>query len=251
MSSLREWFSLEDDAGTWLFDVTFLASRWECIWGAGCAGIEPDRDVASGLGCCTHGAHFADDDDRGRVGRAARRLEPAAWQHRPADGRRSPFQRTEDGWQTRVVDGACIFLNRTDRPTPGCALHAAAVGAGERPIDWKPEVCWQLPLRLEHHTDESGAGVHTLREWRRRDWGEGGEEFGWWCTEEPEAYSASAPVYRTLADEIEALVGAERYRTVTEHLDAVLGVATDTTGGGSGTAGEVSVELDRAARRRS
>ena len=72
----REWFSLDDDEGTWLFDVTFLASAWQCIWGDGCPGIEPEPDVAGALGCCTHGAHFADDDDRRRVSEAVERLGP-------------------------------------------------------------------------------------------------------------------------------------------------------------------------------
>jgi len=217
----REWFSLADDEGTWLFDITFLASAWHCIWGEGCPGIEPDPDVAAAIGCCTHGAHFADDGDRRRVSEAVERLGPTQWQLRPADRRRSPFLRGEDGWTTRVVDGACIFLNRPGDPSvpAGCALHAAAVAAGERPLDWKPEVCWQLPLRLEHHTDESGDALHTLRDWRRRDWGEGGEEFGWWCTEEPAAFSGPSAVYESLADEIAELVGPQRYRTLADYLD--------------------------------
>ncbi|MEZ5374338.1 MAG: hypothetical protein R2704_16755 [Microthrixaceae bacterium] len=224
--SAREWFSLDDDEGTWLFDVTFLASSWRCIWG-GCPGIEPEPDQPAGLGCCTHGAHFADDEDRRRVRRSVDRLGPTEWQHRPRDRRTSPFVRTDDGWATKVSDGACIFLNRpnpADDTTPGCVLHAAAVTAGERPLDWKPEVCWQLPLRLEHHTDESGAELHTLREWRRRDWGEGGAEFGWWCTEEHEAFSGHSAVYESLGDELIEMIGAVRYRTVADHLDRRRGV---------------------------
>ncbi|MFZ1437981.1 MAG: hypothetical protein WAS75_02570 [Candidatus Microthrix subdominans] len=72
----REWFSLADDEGTWLFDITFLASAWHCIWGEGCPGIEPEPDVAAAIGCCTHGAHFADDGDRRRVSEAVERLGP-------------------------------------------------------------------------------------------------------------------------------------------------------------------------------
>ncbi len=58
----------------------------------------------------------------------------------------------------------------------------------DSPMDCKPEVCWQLPLRLTHHLDEVEHSTHTLREWKRRDWGEGGAEFHWWCTEGPEAF---------------------------------------------------------------
>jgi hypothetical protein len=35
-------------------------------------------------------------------------------------------------------------------------------------------VCWQLPLRLEHKLDENEHATYVLREWKRRDWGEGG-----------------------------------------------------------------------------
>ena len=77
----------------------------------------------------------------------------------------------------------------------------------------------QKPVRLEHHTDESGDALHTLRDWRRRDWGEGGEEFGWWCTEEPAAFSGPSAVYESLADEIAELVGPQRYRTLADYLD--------------------------------
>ena len=55
-----------------------------------------------------------------------------------------PIAKNETGdWATLVVDDACVFLNRPDFPGgPGCALHRAALDAGERPMDWKPNVCW-------------------------------------------------------------------------------------------------------------
>ena len=32
----HEWYSVDDpDGTTWLFDITFLASSWTCIWGRG------------------------------------------------------------------------------------------------------------------------------------------------------------------------------------------------------------------------
>src|SRR5919107_3842674 len=52
-------------------DLTCLTSHWTCIFGRGCAGIYADRPND---GCCTLGAHFADDDDEKRVRRAARQL---------------------------------------------------------------------------------------------------------------------------------------------------------------------------------
>ena len=114
---------------------------------------------------------------------------------------------------TRLVDDACIFLNRPGfAGGAGCALHIAALEAGERPLDWKPNVCWQVPIRLEHATDENGHLTSRLREWKRRDWGEGGAEFHWWCTESPEAFVGAEPVYVTSRDEIVELVGQARLR---------------------------------------
>ena len=46
-------------------DLTWLTSRWACIFGQGCPGIYADRPDD---GCCTLGAHFADADDERRVG---------------------------------------------------------------------------------------------------------------------------------------------------------------------------------------
>ena len=65
---------------------------------------------------------------------------------------------------SRLVDGACIFLNRPGfHSGPGCALHLAALNRGERPLDWKPEVCWQLPLRRIDETDQYGHAAFDKR----------------------------------------------------------------------------------------
>ena len=156
---LHEWISFEDrhDRRTWVFDATFLRSNWSCIYGAGCKGVLDVDATDLAQGCCSHGAHFVDDDDVQTVLNALTRLEPRHWQNYKK-GHKKGVLETEDGaTKTRVVNDACIFHNEPDFPGgAGCALHIAAVEAGERYIDWKPDVCWQLPLRLEHHTDDNG-----------------------------------------------------------------------------------------------
>ena len=87
-------------------------------------------------------------------------------------------------------------------------------------MDWKPDVCWQLPLRLSESTDDSGQVVSTLREWKRRDWGAGGQEFHWWCTESPEAFSGHQPVYLALRDEIVELVGTGAYQRFVAYVES-------------------------------
>ena len=71
----------------------------------------------------------------------------------------------------------------------------------------------------------------VVRQWDRRDWGAGGAEFHWWCTEDPEAFVGTRPVYQELADELVALSGRKIYKRLVRYLQARAG------GGGSGTNG--------------
>lgn len=204
-----------------MVDATFMRSAWSCIYGAGCEGVldAPAADLVQG--CCSYGAHFVDEDDVATVVRAVVRLTPEVWQnHRAARKKGFLEPDGEGGTKTRLVDDACIFLNRPGFAAgAGCAFHIAALAAGERPLDWKPNVCWQLPLRLTDHTDDNGHVTSTLREWKRRDWGEGGLEFHWWCTESPAAFVGAQPVYESLRDEIVELVGATAYDLMVSLLE--------------------------------
>ncbi len=220
---MTEWLELEDgDTTTWLVDTSFLLSSYECIYGRGCRSVGVEPDPSDTLGCCIHGAHFVDGDDRRRTAARAAELEPGEWQHhQKAEKRGGPLKRKKKGeWVTRRADGACIFLNREGFDGGvGCALHLAALNRGERPIDWKPSVCWQLPIRLDVHTDEYGYETVLVRAWQRRDWGPGGDDFNWWCTEADEAYVGNAPVYETARDELTELMGDDVYRRLVAALE--------------------------------
>lgn len=220
----HEWVSFEDpeELRTWVFDVTFLLSGWECIFGHGCQGVLTGPAPEMVQGCCSYGAHFTDKADVARVRRAARRLRPGQWQFYKEGRKEGVISTDAEGTHTtRLVDDACIFLNRPGFPAgPGCALHQAALANGERPLDLKPDVCWQLPLRREDRTEEDGRVVTTVSQWERRHWGAGGEEFHWWCTEAPEAFGARRPVYQTMADELKALVGEKVYRRLAAYLSS-------------------------------
>jgi hypothetical protein len=218
----HEWltFEDEDELRTWMFDVTFLLSPWTCIFGHGCQGVLTGPAAELSQGCCSYGAHFTGDEDVARVKAAAATLSAKDWQF--ADrARRGVVTRQPDGTRvTRLVDDACIFLNRPDHPGgAGCALHRAALARGIPPMRLKPDVCWQLPLRREDSTDASGRVTSVVTQWDRRHWGEGGEEFHWWCTEAPEAFAGSEPVYVTMADELVGLVGQTTYLRLCGYLD--------------------------------
>ena len=228
VEDLHEWISFEDpdEHRTWLFDATFLRSDYACIYGCGCQGILDRRAPELALGCCSFGAHFVDQADLANVAACAERIGPDHAQHIDEiraggfsdDG--DPDDQGDPTVTTRLVDDGCIFLNRPGfAGGTGCALHIAAEAAGERPLDWKPQVCWQVPLRLEHSEDESGHVTSRLREWKRRDWGDGGTEFEWWCTEEAEAFVGTAPVYVSARDEIIELVGAQIYEMLVPLLE--------------------------------
>lgn len=211
---------------TWVFDVTFLLSRWECIYGRGCQGVLTGPAPERVEGCCSYGAHFSDEADESRVAAAALTLDAGQWQFR-AEGRRRGVAKTAAGGErvTRLVADACVFLNRPGfSGGPGCALHRAALDRGQRPLDLKPEVCWQLPLRREDRDDGGGHVTSTVIEWGRADWGAGGEDFHWWCTEAPEAFGSAAPVFRSMAEELIAMVGEEVYARLAAYLDSRSGL---------------------------
>jgi len=98
-------------------------------------------------------------------------------------------------------------------------IHFAAQAAELDPLEWKPEVCWQLPIRVEHHLDDNDQSTHLVRQWTRADWGEAGQDLGWWCAEAPEAYSGTAHVARYLRGEIAALAGEAIADALIAHVE--------------------------------
>ena len=192
----------------WVVDRAFLESSWTCIWGRGCLGISDEPAEALALGCCSVGAEFGDEEEAMTISALAAMLEPERYQFHDeaaAGGIFSDDTRTN----TRVVDGACIFLNRPGfAGGAGCALHLAAIDADERPVDWKPSVCWQLPIRVDWADAGDGRETATVRRWSRADWGPEGTTMAWCCTEGDRAYVGDRPVIESLATELEELVGS-------------------------------------------
>ena len=215
-----------------MFDVTFLESNWTCIFGRGCQGVLTGPAPELEHGCCSYGAHFTGKKDVRSVEAAAATLTPAQWQFhrkgRDATGKMKITKRNAAGDTiTRLVDDACIFLNRPGFPGgAGCALHRAAIERGVPHLELKPDVCWQLPIRREDEVADDGHVTSIVRQWDRRDWGEGGAEFHWWCTESADAFVGTAPVYEELRPELIAMVGEKAYRRVVRYIKA-RGVATD------------------------
>jgi len=221
-SDAHEWISFKDpdEERTWQFDVTFLTSPWTCIYGQGCQGVLTGPAPELVQGCCSYGAHFTGKKDARNVERAAADLTPDLWQfHR--QGRKGVVKKLPDGeLATRMVDGACIFLNRPGFPAgAGCALHKSAERQKRSHVELKPEVCWQLPLRREDESSPDGHVTSVIRQWDRRHWGEGGDEFHWWCTEDPAAFIGHEPVYMSMQTELVTMIGKKVYRRLSAYLD--------------------------------
>jgi hypothetical protein len=221
----REWIEFLDpaDGEHWIrVDLTWLCSRWTCIFGRGCHGTVEGQ---AATGCCNHGAYFSDKDDEKRVRRFVKQLTAQEWQlydtgHDGKNGKLNVFEKVPDDEEgrnkTRVVDGACVFANREGFAAGiGCALHALALRLDLNPLETKPEVCWQLPVRREQEWVDRPDSTRILRtsiaEFDRRGWGEGGHDLDWYCTSAPEAHVGGEAMYLSYGPELVALIGQAAY----------------------------------------
>ena len=198
---------IRDGDTVWRFDREFLTSNWTCIWGRGCQGILPEPAAELAQGCCSLGAEIDGDDEARLIEASAAALRPERFANYHVAREGGVF--SDDTYSnTRLVAGACIFLNTAGfAGGSGCALHLAAIDVGESPIDWKPSVCWQLPIKVDWTVGDDGTEFAELRGWRRSDWGADGTAMAWCCTEGTDAFVGEQMVIDSLAEEIEAIVG--------------------------------------------
>jgi hypothetical protein len=228
----RAWIEFPDPLDpeqVYRCDLTWLTSRWTCIYGAGCHGIDRTKPDD---GCCVLGAHFSDKADERRTKSYADLLTAADWQYEKVGRKKGVTDKDEDGARkTRVVDGACVFLNRTGfEGGEGCSLHNLAIRRGQAPLEVKPDVCWQLPVRrhFEHreHTDGTQQLVISIGEYDRRGWGPGGHDLDWYCSGSTEAHVAVEPVYVTERGTLVALMSQQAYDVLATHCDARMAALT-------------------------
>ena len=226
----RDWVEFVDPSNPeeiFKCDLTWLTSNWTCIYGNGCKGVFKDQPNS---GCCTEGAMYTDDEDEARVQAAAAQLTPDIWQFydiaRPKKAGK-PLQISEvdedRDRKTRTVDGSCIFLNREGfSGGMGCALHVLGMQTGAHFVNTKPDVCWQLPIRRSFEVREVGQreySITVIGEYERLAWGDGGEDFDWYCTSNSEAHVGASPVYISNREELVALMGLQAYETLKELCD--------------------------------
>lgn len=218
----RAWVEFPDpadDEQVFRCDLTWLTSRWNCVFGSGCQGIQAGR---ADDGCCTLGAHFSDEDDEKRVAGQVARLTPDIWQYHDEGRRGGWIMEDEDGdRQTRTFQGSCIFQNRPGfAGGMGCSLHILALKEGREPLETKPDVCWQLPIRRTYdwidRPDDTRVLQVSIGEYDRRGWGPGGHDLHWWCTSATSAHGAGDPVYVSYRAELTELMGKAAYDRLVE-----------------------------------
>jgi hypothetical protein len=221
----RAWVEFADPADSsqvFRCDLTWLTSNWMCIFGQGCCGIYAERPDD---GCCTLGAHFSDKDDEKRVKKFVKQLTPETWQYHDV-GKKAWVEKDDEGdRKTGVHEGACIFLNRPGFPGgAGCSLHGLALRLGIHPLETKPDVCWQLPIRRTFRDVELPDGTEytevSIGEYDRRGWGPGGHDLDWYCSGNTEAHVAAEPVYVSSGPELVALMGQPAYDELVGHCEA-------------------------------
>ena len=226
----RVWIEYPDPTTPGLViraDLTWLTSRWTCIFGRGCQGIyswSPDT------GCCTLGAHFADADDIARGAKSVKRLDASIWEKMPAGKVRAKDWREKDdegAHKTRVVGDGCVFHNSADFAGGyGCALHFLAEREDISFVATKPDVCWQLPVRRTYRETERGDGTKYLEvsigEYDRLGWGPGGHDLDWYCSSNTDAHIGNEPVFISNAAELIELIGQPAYDVLAHHCEAHL-----------------------------
>lgn len=239
----REWFEFinpDDPLHTFSIDLTWVESHWNCTFGTdACHGIDSTQ---TDVGCCVHGAYLTDEQDRDQLYDAVAEMPAKYWQNRPADtdaylsaGDPAILEpwlewdelddengEPEPALKTITTGGACIFANRRGWGTgAGCSLHQWAVAEDRELTVAKPEVCWQVPFHRNEAYEERTDGVEILRttigEYDRRTWGNGGEDFDWYCTGDAGCHTSARPVWQAQRTELIALMGETSYEVLASH----------------------------------
>lgn len=231
----RDWVEFRNpDNSEEIFkcDITWLTSYWQCIYGNGCCGIDADKPDA---GCCSDGAYYTNKMDEERVLRSAKKLTKSEWQFydQARDKSKKNLNISEIGLdkdrKTRKINDSCIFLNRVGYEAPGytgkfgCALHHLAKKEGLHPVDTKPDICWQLPLRRSWEVRDEGEKeitVVVIGEYERSAWGEGGADLDWYCTSNSEAHVGKIPVYQSSKTELIKMMGKAGYLELEKLCDS-------------------------------
>jgi hypothetical protein len=222
-------------------NVSYLLSNHKCIFGQGCPGVLVHGAMLD-TGCCQIGVHIANKSELRRLQAAVGELtkdDCDAWEEiqeaklRGDEGEgwfykvpKKDQQGPGEKYHTVVKNGACILANRSGGPAGGigCALHRMALRTGKSPLDTKPDICWQVPTSVTEEWDEDREEyVVTVTATHGQTWGSKNpsdpEFIGWFCTETPDAFVNTEPVYISVAEELRRMIGEREYSIMKGILD--------------------------------
>lgn len=204
---LKRWIEVITHKNSWLLDMEFLLSNYECRWGTDCRGINPQRPD---LGCCANGAYL-DDDDVELLKHVVPELTPDVWQRHGTEWLEEVKEPNRFGIPTKTGDvktalqnpedivSGCVFANDPDfAGGAGCALHIHSMNKGENPLHGKPSICWQMPLVAEE-VEEIGSIIVHMFSWTKDD-------YPWFCGQDDVTWVGDKPVYQTMKEELKAMV---------------------------------------------
>ena len=121
---------------------------------------------------------------------------------------------------TRLVQDACIFLNRPDfHRGPGCALHVMAIDNDESYIPLKPEVCWQLPLRRDDEVEDDGHVITRICAVGPPPLGRRRRRLPLVVHRGPGGFVGKNRVVDSMAEELVAMVGQSVYDQLLAYID--------------------------------
>ena len=225
--SINQWVDFphpELSGWVWRIDVSLMVSHYGCIYGRGCKGTTSVPE----FGCCAIGFSHTDHQDAARMDRHVAKLKDEEWQYHQY--RKNWWEKKDEETNGgKIVDGACVFLNRADHPNgPGCALHQAALKRGKNPVNWKPDICNMVPLHVDAFNEQR---VTTLGRYHSYDWRADKNPdalflFDWWCgcdNEDNTAWDNDNMLVITMADTIIKILGKDIYAKLTDYIRSNMG----------------------------
>ena len=151
----------------------------------------PNRRPELVHGCCSYGAHFSDKADRDHVVQVGRRSSaPTSGSSPRSAARRASTRRparTSDGPRVahahRTRTRASSSTGSASPPAPAARCTCTRSTGGTHSATSSPRCAGRCRCAASTTSRTTAPSISDLTEFGRDGWGEGGEDFGWWCTE--------------------------------------------------------------------
>ena len=185
----------------------------------GCQGVLTGPAADLEQGCCSYGAHFVDEEDEATTLAYAERLTAEQWQFN--DVGQAQGRRHQDATRTGEIKTRARRRRLHLPQPPGLPGRHRVRAAPRRPRGRRAAPRLEArgvlaAARCASRTTPTTTGTspRPCASGSGATGATGGDEFHWWCTEDPEAFVDHEPVYETMRDEIVEMVGRDGLRPV-------------------------------------